>query len=531
MTMYRLLTGATGLLGRYLLRDLVLQEEPVAVLVRPSRWETPEQRVDQILSFWDEQWGRSLPRPVVLQGDITEPLLGLNGAQIAWARRHCRSVLHSAASLSFHEEDGEPYRSNVDGVRNVLEFCRFAGVRVLDHVSTSYVCGLRSGTVYESELDVGQAMANDYEKSKLAAERLVRSDKHLEAFRIFRPSIITGERRTGYTSTFHGFYTPLRIAYALLSMIHFEELFQVDYLGLLGLTGQERKNLVPVDWVSDAMVALLRRRPPGNETFALVCPQAVTVARILRVFEEVVRRRGRPATLAQKADGGSAERRDEPTGAATEFPGMELFQKAYVEQFAAYRSYWRDEPQFDCTNTLAALPDKPCPSMSDEVLTRLCEYAIDNRFGWPRKPAPPLKFSAGDWLRRRLRADAPDGGPPSDGADERRQTLGLTVTGSGGGCWTILGDARGGLLCREGRVPADTEVRMNSRTFQDMVEGATTLEQTLRQARVMVRGDRSGLAALQALVGGFSPSCCDGLRSQAAYGEAWEEGKPTTTND
>lgn len=145
MRTYRLLTGATGLLGRYLLRDLMLQEEPVAVLVRPSRWEMPEQRVDQILSFWDEQWGRSLPRPVVLQGDITEPLLGLDGAQIAWARRHCRSVLHSAASLSFQEEEGEPYRSNVDGVRNVLEFCRSTGVKALDHVSTSYVCGLRLG--------------------------------------------------------------------------------------------------------------------------------------------------------------------------------------------------------------------------------------------------------------------------------------------------------------------------------------------------------------------------------------------------
>ena len=244
----------------------------------------------------------------------------------------------------------------------------------------------------------------------------------------------------------------------------------------------------------------------------------MTVARILRVFDEVVRRRGRPSTPTQKADGGSADRRDEHGGGATEFSGREVFQKAYVEQFAAYRSYWRDEPQFDCTATLAALPDKPCPPMTDEVLTRLCEYAIDARFGWPRKLALPLKFSAGEWLRRRLRADTFDGHLPPDGDAQRRQAIGLTVTGSGGGCWTILGDARGGLLCREGRAPAESEVRMNSRTFQDLVEGATTLEQTLRQARVMVRGDRGGLAALQALVGGSSPSCHDEPRSQAAYG-------------
>jgi hypothetical protein len=202
-----------------------------------------------------------------------------------------------------------------------------------------------------------------------------------------------------------------------------------------------------------------------------------------------------------------------------------MFEKAYVEQFATYRSYWRDDPQFDSANTLAALPDKPCPAMTDEVLTRLCEYAVDAQFGWPRKLAPPLEFSAGDWLRRRLRADAPDG------AVRPCKSLGLIVTGSGGGCWTVLDDAHGGLLYREGRAAADTEARMNSRTFRDMVEGTTALDQSLRQARILVRGDRNGLAFLQALVGDSASRHCDQPHSQDAYGEAWEKNEPTMTSD
>ena len=71
-----LLTGATGLLGRYLLRELLLRNQPVAVVVRPSKFETAAQRIDSVLAHWENQWQRWLPRPVVLQGDVNRPDLG-----------------------------------------------------------------------------------------------------------------------------------------------------------------------------------------------------------------------------------------------------------------------------------------------------------------------------------------------------------------------------------------------------------------------------------------------------------------------
>src|SRR5580698_4335318 len=127
---YLLLTGATGLLGRYLLRDLTLADIALAVVVRPTRWESATQRIETAMAHWERELGRALVRPVVLEGDIAESALGLSAADFEWAASNCQSVLHSAASLTFHAEDdtGEPWRSNIQGTRNVLELCRKAQI-------------------------------------------------------------------------------------------------------------------------------------------------------------------------------------------------------------------------------------------------------------------------------------------------------------------------------------------------------------------------------------------------------------------
>jgi thioester reductase-like protein len=73
-----LLTGATGLVGRYLLRDLMAADAPVAALVRSTRFESAVQRIEGIMERWEHLAGRCLPRPVVLEADLREPLLGLD---------------------------------------------------------------------------------------------------------------------------------------------------------------------------------------------------------------------------------------------------------------------------------------------------------------------------------------------------------------------------------------------------------------------------------------------------------------------
>jgi len=83
---YWLLTGVTGLVGQYLLKDMLLAGLPVAVLVRPGRTATASARVEGLMQRWEGVCGSPLPRPVVLEGDVTAPGLGLSLGDSSWVR-------------------------------------------------------------------------------------------------------------------------------------------------------------------------------------------------------------------------------------------------------------------------------------------------------------------------------------------------------------------------------------------------------------------------------------------------------------
>lgn len=372
-----LLTGATGLLGRYLLRDLSLAGHKLAVVVRPTERQAADARVASLLAAWDRHGAPSLPMPHVLVGDITEPGLGLSGDDRDWVARHCDMVLHNAASLEFEAtsgEEGEPWRSNLGGTRNMLDLCRETGIVDFHHVSTAYVCGLRTDVVREDQLDVGQAFGNDYEKSKLQSETLVRQADFLAPPTIYRPAIIVGDSQTGYTTTFHGYYALVRLAVALTRLV--EGADQIDWsIPLHDLSGNEAKNLVPVDWVSAAISEIIGQRRLWGTTYHLTPADPVKAETIREVIEKVV---GYEGTTAFAGAGRS--------GAAVSPIGEEL-EAAFYEQMRIYATYWRNDPTFDRTNLLAALPHLPCPVLDHDRLLMLAETAIRMNFKY-RDPRP-----------------------------------------------------------------------------------------------------------------------------------------------
>lgn len=366
---YHLLTGATGLLGRYLVRDLGLEGVPLAVLVRPSRRSEPGARIEAICQTWEAMLGQSVPRPVVLEGDISQPGLGLSHEDLEWARQHCDTLIHNAASLQFvaPSKEGEPYRSNVQGVRHVLDFSSEIGIEQFHHVSTAYVAGKRDGVVTESELDVGQEWGNDYELSKVEAEQFVRAASFPKPPTIFRPAIIIGDSKTGWSTTFHNFYVMVQIADTILKQ-HGEP----DATGAVNVSeismnvdGHERKNLVPVDWVSSVMSHIITHDDLHGETYHLT-PRCPVTTRLMRdAIEEVMGIYG--LTFY-----GAGEPRDD---------GPE-FEKLFHEHMKVYDSYWRDDPQFDATNTHHAAPHLPCPHVDRDMLARLSQKAREMRFRW-----------------------------------------------------------------------------------------------------------------------------------------------------
>ncbi|WP_437227050.1 SDR family oxidoreductase [Planctomicrobium sp. SH661] len=363
-----LLTGATGLLGRYLMKDLLSKGVELAVLVRPSRRSDAHQRIEAAMRVWEKELEREMPRPTVLCGDIVSPDLGLSGPEIRWAAENCDGMIHNAASLSFVStgRDSEPWRSNVGGVQNVLEFCEQAGIEQFHHVSTAYVAGKRQGLVYEDELNVGQEFANPYEESKVEAEELVRNAQFLKSLTVFRPAIIVGDSRTGMTFTYHNFYAMLQLGLTLA-----QSMGNQDFTGKIvsntfkiNVDGHERKNLVPVDWVSEAMSTIIADSSLHGKTYHLSPRVPITVRLIRDVMEEVVGLYG----LSFSGASGTM--------------GSDEIQQLFLKHMEVYHSYWKDDPEFDASNTIAALPHLPCPLVDRDMLVRLSKAAIERGFNW-----------------------------------------------------------------------------------------------------------------------------------------------------
>ena len=487
---YCLLTGATGLLGRHLMRDLLQRGQPLVVLVRPTRYETAEQRVDSVLAHWEQEWRRWLPRPVVFAGDINTPNLGLSAEQCRWLEQHCDQVLHAAASLVFQQEGEEPGRTNVEGLKNVLEFCREHSLRKFLHISSCYVCGLRTGTVREDELILDQQFGNIYEETKAHGESLVKSADFLDCYTIFRPSIIVGDSDTGFSTTFHGFYTPLRLLSAVACHVPHDMVFSVNYMERLGLKGHERKNFVPVQWVSDAIVTLMERERPQNRTFALAMSNPVAVDRMYRQMELAIR-----SNQASPENANNSQ-----ISLDFESPELQSMVGSYLDTFAVYQSHWRDDPVFDLTNTLQVIPDKLASELSDDSLLTLCQYALKCQFTWVPKRATADAFVSRDFFRSWNNGSHLNGTEPQAAGPN---ALELTITGPGGGSWTLVDNGMG-LDCVEGLVGADSKARLNSSTFQELVAGRSNMNDAMDSGRLMVSGVTERIELLGSMLVGAS---------------------------
>jgi thioester reductase-like protein len=473
---YLLLTGATGLLGRSLLRDLAAAGRRVAVIVRGSKTADAAERVDDLLDDWREVAGADVPCPVVLEGDLSADGLGLDREQRSWIARNVGEAIHSAASLSFQlrESDGEPYTSNVTGTRNMLALCRDTGIRRLHHVSSAYVCGLRQGRILESELDVGQTPGNDYERSKIVSEGEATSADFLDVCTVHRPSIIVGDLVNGFTNTFHGFYKPLRIVQPFVEAFVGAELEPGSLLEVLGMTGSESKNLVPVDWVSAAMTRIILDESLHGRTYHFTSDTPTSVGTLCSVFEGLVVEMAAELKRQRETQAAAGTARPKPAAA---FDPLTLG-KLFLDQMHVYKAYWRDDPRFDGTNTQLAVPGLPAPVLDEETIRRLCRFAIANNFRWP----PPGRVKRQSTARASLEGLL---GSAAWSAPRSASAIGLAATGAGGGQWTIAIDSG---------LPVSLHVGLPAASVPTVWLAADTLERLL--AGVVTAGELRGRGEL-----------------------------------
>ena len=277
------LTGATGFLGMELLaRYLERTDRHVYALVRPSDEANPEERMRAVVEDVSGDPDAHRGRWTAVAGDAEEPGFGIDPERRRELTQEVGDVVHSAASVSFSLPLEESRQINVAGTRHVLEFAELCrdrgGLRNLAYVSTAYVAGDHPGEFHEDELDVGQEFRNAYERSKFEAEQLVRGAADRLPVQIFRPSIIVGEESTGWTASFNVLYPPLKAVGA------------GAYPALPGRPDTP-VDVVPVDYVADAIFELAERRGERGDVYHLVAGRrATTVERIGEIAGRHLRR-------------------------------------------------------------------------------------------------------------------------------------------------------------------------------------------------------------------------------------------------
>ena len=263
-----LLTGATGFVGTELLaRYLQLTDRTVYALVRARDDEHASERLRETLvcAFGTAQPYRRRVRAIA--GDITEPGLGLDPEVALEVAGAVSEIVHGAASVSFDLELAASRAVNVEGTQRMLAFaelCRLeGGLRRFTYVSTAYVAGTHRGLFREDDLEVGQGFRNAYEQSKHEAELVVRDHGACLPITVVRPSIVVGDRRSGWTASFNVLYWPLRaLARGAYPVLPARRGAPVD--------------VVSIDYVADAIVALAGSPAAEGQTFHLTASDAAS---------------------------------------------------------------------------------------------------------------------------------------------------------------------------------------------------------------------------------------------------------------
>jgi thioester reductase-like protein len=275
-----LFTGFPGFLGSALL-PRVLARDPAAravCLVHPKAAALARERVQALRTLHPgiEQ------RMQLVEGDITVQGLGMSSGARALLEA-TEEVYHLAAAYDLSVDRATAQRVNVDGTRNVLDVAASVpALRRVHYVSTCYVSGAHRGVYREGDLEVGQPFHNAYEATKFEAEVDVR--RRMAAgmpATIYRPAIVVGDSRTGETQKYDGPYFGMRL---LLRQP------RVAVLPVIGDVTRHRLNVVPRDFVVDAITTLSALATSVGRTYHLADPAPLTVD---EVFTEIARAAGR----------------------------------------------------------------------------------------------------------------------------------------------------------------------------------------------------------------------------------------------
>ena len=260
-------TGATGFLGRHLVATLLKRKGPIHVLVRKDS----RKKLDAIAlrMAWD------MKRIVVVEGDMTSPKCGLSAAQVRALNGKVKHFFHLAAIYDLTAKPEAQRVANVEGTQNALDLAAAIGAGIFHHTSSIAAAGMYPGVFREDMFDEAEGLDDPYLRTKHDSEGLVRKEKRIK-WRIYRPGMVVGHSKTGEMDKIDGPYYFFSFIKKLREMLP-------QWMPTLGIEGG-RINVVPVDFVVEAMDHIAHKPKLDHHTFHLTDPEPMRVGEVLNTF-------------------------------------------------------------------------------------------------------------------------------------------------------------------------------------------------------------------------------------------------------
>lgn len=332
-----LVTGATGFIGGAIVLELLKRTDAdLACLVRPRRTETIQARLRASLQSAADMYAEHLSaedlgRCRAIAGDITRPAGGVEVRELG----EISECWHVAASLAFEDERAdEILLHNKQGTKNIVDLAKNSGCDTFNYVSTAYVAGTRRGTIHEASVADDTIPNNQYELSKIGAERIV-EDAAFGTTRVLRPSIVIGHSQTCVATSFSGLYGFIRGLQRARDEVResLGDLLKFRALRILA-SADTPVNFIPIDYVARAAVDIAGR----DGTSGIYHLTNTAPPRLADCWDSLtsVLDMVRPVYVTD----------------SNEFT---LIDQKVDDEMAFYRSYLSDEKHFDVTNTVSVL--------------------------------------------------------------------------------------------------------------------------------------------------------------------------------
>jgi len=260
-------TGATGFIGQFLVANLLKRGDPVYVLVRKSS--------QKKLAAQRAVWGADEKQVIAVIGELGRKNLGVADADMKKLKGKVRHFFHLAAIYDVHATAEAQQTANVEGTGHALELAAAVQAGCFHHVSSIAAAGLYDGVFREDMFEEAEDLDHPYFKTKHDSEALVRRDCK-RPFRIYRPGIVVGHSKTGYIDKIDGPYYFFKFLQKLRDLLP-------PWTPLVGIEGG-RINIVPVDFVADALDFLAHKRGLDGKCFHLTDPAPHRIGEVLNIF-------------------------------------------------------------------------------------------------------------------------------------------------------------------------------------------------------------------------------------------------------